>query len=128
MQREFFDKGIEYLKPMVLRDVADQLELHESTVSRVTSNKYMHSQRGIFELKYFFSRGIRRDEQDDIASASVKEAIRTMVAAEDSANPLSDQQIVEQLAANGIKLARRTVAKYREALGILSSARRKKYF
>ncbi len=127
-QREFFDQGIEYLKPMILRDVAETVEMHESTVSRVTSNKYVHTPRGIFELKYFFNSAIRRDHQNDIASESVKQAIKKIVAGEDAASPHSDQKIVEILAQDDIQIARRTVAKYREMLGILSSSKRKKYF
>ena len=127
-QREFFDKGIEYLKPMILRDVAEAVGMHESTISRVTSNKYVHTPRGLFELKYFFNSAIKRDHQEDIASESVKQAIKRIVTGEDPKNPLSDQQIVEILAQEDIRIARRTVAKYREMLGILSSSKRKKYF
>lgn len=127
-QRDFFDKGIEYLKPMILRDVAETVGMHESTISRVTSNKYVHTPRGLFELKFFFNSAIHRDNQDDIASESVKQAIKKIVGDEDPKNPHSDQKIVEILAQNGIKIARRTVAKYREMLGILSSSKRKKYF
>jgi len=130
MQRDFFDKGIEFLRPMILRDVADRIGMHESTISRVTSNKYVHTPRGIFELKYFFNSAIRRDNQEDIASESVKQSIKQVVSGEDPKAPLSDQQIVEILAreGKGIQIARRTVAKYREMLGILSSSKRKKYF
>jgi len=127
-QRDFFDKGIEYLKPMILRDVAESVGMHESTISRVTSNKYVHTPRGTFELKYFFNSAIRRDNQNDIASESVKQAIKNIIAGEDERAPLSDQRIVEILAQDDIKIARRTVAKYREMLGILSSSKRKKYF
>jgi len=127
-QRDFFDKGIEHLKPMILRDVAEAVGMHESTISRVTSNKYVHTPRGTFELKYFFNSAIRRDNQTDIASESVKQAIKNIVGGEDPKAPLSDQRIVEILAADDIKIARRTVAKYREMLGILSSSKRKKYF
>ncbi|MEM7139227.1 MAG: RNA polymerase factor sigma-54 [Myxococcota bacterium] len=127
-QREFFDKGIEYLKPMILRDVAETVGMHESTISRVTSNKYVHTPRGTFELKYFFNSAIRRDNQNDIASESVKQAIKGIIGGEDERAPLSDQRIVEILAQDDIKIARRTVAKYREMLGILSSSKRKKYF
>jgi len=127
-QRDFFDKGIEYLKPMILRDVAETVGMHESTISRVTSNKYVHTPRGIFELKYFFNSAIKRDHQEDIASESVKQAIKKIVASEDPKSPHSDQKIVEILAQDDIKIARRTVAKYREMLGILSSSKRKKYF
>jgi RNA polymerase sigma-54 factor len=127
-QREFFDRGIDHLKPMILRDVAETVGMHESTISRVTSNKYVHTPRGLFELKYFFNSAIRRDNQDDIASESVKQAIKKIVGGEDPQSPHSDQRIVEILAQDGIKIARRTVAKYREMLGILSSSKRKKYF
>ena len=127
-QQDFFDKGIEHLKPMILRDVAEAVGMHESTISRVTSNKYVHTPRGTFELKYFFNSAIRRDKQNDIASESVKQAIKNIIAGEDPKAPLSDQRIVEILAQDDIKIARRTVAKYREMLGILSSSKRKKYF
>ena len=127
-QQDFFDKGIEHLKPMILRDVAEAVGMHESTISRVTSNKYVHTPRGTFELKYFFNSAIRRDHQNDIASESVKQAIKSIIGAEDQKAPLSDQRIVEILGQDDIKIARRTVAKYREMLGILSSSKRKKYF
>jgi RNA polymerase sigma-54 factor len=127
-QRDFFDLGIEHLKPMILRDVAETVGMHESTISRVTSNKYVHTPRGIFELKYFFNSAIRRDNDTDIASESVKQAIKKIVSAEDERAPYSDQKLVEILAQDGIQIARRTVAKYREMLGILSSSKRKKYF
>lgn len=127
-QRDFFDKGIEFLKPMILRDIAEAVEMHESTISRVTSNKYVHTPRGLFELKFFFNSAIRRDNKEDIASESVKQAIKKIVAAEDPQSPHSDQKIVEILRDRDIRIARRTVAKYREMLGILSSTKRKKYF
>jgi len=127
-QREFFENGVEFLKPMILRDVADAVGMHESTVSRVTSNKYVHTPRGLFELKYFFNSAIKRDNNDAIASESVKQAIKKIIGDEDHSNPLSDQKIVELLASEGVVIARRTVAKYREMLGVLSSSRRKKYF
>jgi len=127
-QRDFFDKGIEYLKPMILRDVAEAVGMHESTISRVTSNKYVATPRGVFELKYFFNSAIRRDNAEDIASESVKQAIKKIIGEEDPRNPHSDQKIVEILAQDGVVIARRTVAKYREMLGILSSSKRKKYF
>jgi RNA polymerase sigma-54 factor len=127
-QRDFFDKGIEHLKPMILRDVAEAVGMHESTISRVTSNKYVHTPRGTFELKYFFNSAIKRDKQNDIASESVKQAIKNIISSEDPKAPLSDQRIVEILGQDDIKIARRTVAKYREMLGILSSSKRKKYF
>jgi RNA polymerase sigma-54 factor len=128
-QRDFFEKGVAYLKPMILRDVAETVGMHESTISRVTTNKYVHTPQGLFELKYFFNSSIRRTSEDDIASESVKQAIKKIIDEEDKQNPLSDQQIVELLAKrDGIQIARRTVAKYREMLGILSSSKRKKLF
>ncbi|MBK8693961.1 MAG: RNA polymerase factor sigma-54 [Deltaproteobacteria bacterium] len=127
-QHDFFEKGIEHLKPMILRDVADAVGMHESTISRVTTNKYVHTPRGIFELKYFFNSSIRRIAEEDIASESVKQAIKKIVAQEDAQAPLSDEQIVKELVHQKIVIARRTVAKYREMLGILSSAKRKQYY
>jgi RNA polymerase sigma-54 factor len=127
-QQDFFEKGIEHLKPMILRDIAETVGMHESTISRVTSNKYVHTSRGTFELKYFFNSAIRRDHHTDIASESVKQAIKNIIGGEDEKAPLSDQRIVEILAQDDIRIARRTVAKYREMLGILSSSKRKKYF
>ncbi|NUP08512.1 MAG: RNA polymerase factor sigma-54 [Polyangiaceae bacterium] len=128
-QREFLEKGVAYLKPMILRDVAAAVGMHESTISRVTSNKYVHTPQGLFELKYFFNSSISRVADEDIASESVKQAIKKIIVAEDKSNPLSDQAIVKILEdQDGIKIARRTVAKYREMLGILSSSKRKKMF
>ncbi|MBN1655169.1 MAG: RNA polymerase factor sigma-54 [Deltaproteobacteria bacterium] len=127
-QYDFFEKGIEYLKPMILRDVADEVQMHESTISRVTSNKYVHTPRGLFELKFFFNSGIRRSESEDIASESVKQTIKKIIESEDQSKPYSDQKIVELLADHGVVIARRTVTKYREMLRILSSSKRKKYF
>jgi RNA polymerase sigma-54 factor len=127
-QRDFFEKGIEHLRPMILRDVAETVGMHESTISRVTTNKYVHTPRGIFELKYFFNSSIRRMADEDIASESVKQAIKKIIGEEDPRNPFSDEQIVKQLEKQKILIARRTVAKYREMLGILSSAKRKQYF
>ncbi len=128
-QKEFFDKGVGYLKPMILKNVANDIGMHESTVSRVTTNKFMHTPVGIFELKYFFNSGIASaDGEADLASESVKEKIRQLVSKEDPARPLSDQRIVELLRAENIDIARRTVAKYRDILNILSSSKRKKHF
>ena len=128
-QRDFFEKGVAYLKPMILRDVAEAVGMHESTISRVTTNKYMHTPQGLFELKYFFNSSIRRVGEEDIASESVKQAIKKLIEEEDKSNPVSDQAIVEMLEKNeGIKIARRTVAKYREMLGILASSKRKRLF
>ncbi|MBN2282720.1 MAG: RNA polymerase factor sigma-54 [Deltaproteobacteria bacterium] len=127
-QRDFFDKGISCLKPMVLRDIADDVGMHESTISRVTTNKYMHCPRGMFELKYFFNSGISKTDGDTIASESVKEAIRKIISEEDPKNPCNDSRIVELLKKQHISIARRTVAKYREMMGIIPSSKRKKFF
>jgi RNA polymerase sigma-54 factor len=127
-QRDFLDKGIAHLKPLILRDVAEDIGMHESTVSRVTTNKYVHTPQGIFELKYFFNSSIARVSGEDIASEAVKNHIKQLVGAEDSKVPYSDQRLVELLRAQGIEIARRTVAKYREVLGILPSSKRKKYY
>lgn len=126
-QKEFFEKGSEFIRPMILRDIANDIGMHESTVSRVTTNKYVHTPRGIFELKYFFNSGINRTDGDSLASESVKLKIKDLVSGEDARNPLSDQKIVELLKKDGIKIARRTVAKYRDVLKILPSSKRKKY-
>ena len=127
-QREFFEKGSAYLKPLILRDVADDIGMHESTVSRVTTNKYVHTPQGIFELKYFFNSGITRSDGDDLASEAVKLKIRQIVANEDPKHPHSDQKIVELLLEQNIEIARRTVAKYREQLRIQPSSKRKQVF
>lgn len=128
-QKDFFEKGSEYLKPMVLRDIANDIGMHESTVSRVTTAKYVHTPQGIYELKYFFNSGISSsDGGDSLASESVKVKIKDLVAKEDPKNPLSDQKIVDLLKTDGIQIARRTVAKYRDVLKILPSSQRKKYF
>ncbi|MGZ3779341.1 MAG: RNA polymerase factor sigma-54 [Pseudobdellovibrionaceae bacterium] len=127
-QREFFEKGSEHLKPMVLRDIANDIGMHESTVSRVTTAKYVHTPQGIYELKYFFNSGINSSDGDALASESVKIKIKDLVSKEDPKNPLSDQKIVDLLKTEGIQIARRTVAKYRDVLKILPSSQRKKYF
>ncbi len=124
-QREFFDKGIAYLKPMVLRDVAQDIQMHESTISRVTTNKYAFTPQGIFELKYFFNSSIRRSHGGSIASASVQEKIRQIIAAENPKKPYSDDKIAQILKEDQISIARRTVAKYREMLKVLPSNKRK---
>ena len=125
LQRDFFEKGVAYLKPMVLRDVAEDVGMHESTISRVTTNKYMHTPHGIFELKYFFNSSINSFVGDAVASESVKERIRQLIKGEDASAPYSDQEIVEILERENIRIARRTVAKYREMLGILPSSKRR---
>jgi RNA polymerase sigma-54 factor len=127
-QLEFFDKGVEHLRPMILKDIAEDIGMHESTISRVTNNKYVHTPRGIFELKYFFNSSVARSDGLDVASESVKRMIAEIIKVEDTKRPLSDQTIVEMLEEKGIQLARRTVAKYREQLNILPSSKRKKYF
>ena len=127
-QREFFEKGIGFLRPMVLRDVAEDIGMHESTISRVTTNKYVSTPQGIYELKFFFNSAIGRSNGDEIASESVKNKIKDLVAAEDPRKPCSDQAITKLLKEQGIEIARRTVAKYREQLGILSSSKRKQVF
>ena len=126
-QREFFDKGITHLKPMVLRDVAEDIGMHESTISRVTTNKYAHTPQGIFELKYFFNSSIKRVHGEAIASASVQEKIRRLIENEDGRKPLSDSKMAEMLKAQNIDIARRTVAKYREIMGVLPSSKRKRF-
>ena len=128
-QREFFDGGISFLKPLILRDIADDVEMHESTISRVVTNKYMHTPRGIFEMKYFFGSSIHRTSGDDVAAKSVQEEIRKIIKEENHEKPFSDQEIVKSLQKrSGITIARRTVAKYREMMGVLPSSRRKKFF
>jgi RNA polymerase sigma-54 factor len=124
-QNDFFEKGVAHLRPLNLRDVADDIGMHESTVSRVTTNKYAHTPQGIFELKYFFNSSINRVDGDAIASESVKERIRKIVSNEDARRPLSDQRIAEMLKSGNIDIARRTVTKYREAMHILSSTKRR---
>jgi len=127
-QRDFLENGVANLRPMVLKDIAADIGMHESTISRVTSNKYVHTPQGIFELKYFFSSAIQKTNGDDIAAESVKEKIRQIIKVEDDRNPVSDQGIVDELKKQGITIARRTVAKYREMLGILPSSQRKALF
>lgn len=127
-QREFFDKGNQYLRPLVLRDIADDVQMHESTISRVVTNKYMHTPRGIFELKYFFSSGINKIDGDTLASKSVREKIKKFIAEENHKKPYSDNDIVRHLMKSGITIARRTIAKYRDIMGILPSSKRKRYF
>jgi RNA polymerase sigma-54 factor len=127
-QIDFLKHGISHLKPLVLRDVADDVGMHESTISRVTSNKYVHSPQGTFELKYFFNSGISKSDGSFVASQSVKNEIENIIKAEDPKHPLSDQAIAHKLKSKGVKIARRTVAKYREILGIVPSNRRKKHY
>lgn len=127
-QQEFLDHGVSSLKPMVLRDVAEDISMHESTVSRATANKYVHTPQGLFELKFFFQSGLRGGNGEDVASESVKEKIRGIIATEDLRKPYSDQHIAAVLSTDSIEIARRTVAKYREAMGILPSSKRRQPF
>jgi RNA polymerase sigma-54 factor len=124
-QRDFLDKGVTYLKPLVLRDVAEDIQMHESTVSRVTTNKFVYTPQGLHELKFFFNSAINSIEGDAIASESVKEYIRVTVKKEDGRKPYSDQEISDILKKVNINVARRTVAKYRENMGILPSRKRR---
>lgn len=126
-QKDFFEKGVEHLKPMTLKDVAQDINMHESTVSRVTTNKYAHTPRGIFELKYFFNTSVKCFDGGVMASIGVQEKIKQIILNEDSKKPYSDDKIVELLKKENIKLARRTVAKYRETMNLLSSTRRKQF-
>jgi RNA polymerase sigma-54 factor len=127
-QRDFLDSGLDHLRPMVLRDVAEDIGMHESTVSRVVSNKYIHTQRGLFPMKFFFHSGIDREYGDNISSLTVKRKIEQMIQAEDPKRPLSDSELMRILNREGIQIARRTVAKYRDELSIPSSTDRKQIF
>ncbi len=124
-QREFLDKGLPYLRPLALRDVGDDINMHESTISRVTTNKYVQTPQGLFELKFFFHSGIESTNGAMVSSVSVKKMIRDMVEAEEAASALSDQEIAHALHGQGLTIARRTVAKYREEMGILPSHQRR---
>src|SRR4029450_6308878 len=125
-QRDFLDKGVAFLRPLALRDVGEDIGMHESTISRVTTNKYVETPQGLFELKYFFHSGIASDTGEMVSSVSIKKKIRDMVAAEEATKPLSDQDVALVLRGQGLTIARRTVAKYREELGILPSHRRRR--
>ncbi len=124
-QRDFLDHGIEYLRPLVLRDVANDIGMHESTVSRVVTNKYMHTPQGVFEMKYFFHSGIASSYGEAVSSVTIKQRIRKIIEQEDPRKPLSDSKIVSILQREGLELARRTIAKYREELKIPTSNQRK---
>jgi RNA polymerase sigma-54 factor len=125
-QREFFEKGVQYLKPLTLREVADVIGMHESTVSRVTNAKYAQTPRGVLPLKFFFSSGLATNDGEDVSARGIKATIDKMVGEEDPKNPLTDQAIVERLEADGVQIARRTVAKYRDQLGVLAARMRKR--
>jgi RNA polymerase sigma-54 factor len=128
-QQEFLDYGIERMRPLVLRDVADDIGMHESTVSRVVNDKYMHTHRGVFELRFFFHSGIASNRGgENVSSLSVKERIKKIIADEEGKHPLSDAAIVKVLKSEGLKIARRTVAKYREELKIPASSQRRQMF
>ena len=124
-QREFLDSGIEHLRPLVLRDVANDIGMHESTVSRVVTNKYMHTPQGVFEMKYFFHSGISSSYGESVSSVTIKQRIKKIIESEDPRKPLSDSKIVSILQREGLVLARRTIAKYREELKIPTSNQRK---
>jgi len=128
-QRGFLDQGVEQMRPLVLRDVAEDIGMHESTVSRVVNQKYMHTHRGVFEMRFFFHSGISSSRGgEDVSSLTVKQKIRKIIESEDTAKPLSDSAIVKTLKAEGLQIARRTVAKYREELKIPSSSQRRRTF
>ena len=124
-QRDFLDHGIEHLRPLVLRDVANDIGMHESTVSRVVNNKYMHTPQGVYEMKFFFHSGISSSYGESVSSVTIKQRIRKIIEAEDPRKPLSDSKIVNILQREGLMLARRTIAKYREELKIPTSNQRK---
>ncbi len=125
-QREYFERGVQYLKPLTLREVAEVIEMHESTVSRVTNEKYVQTPRGVLPLKFFFSSGLSTDSGEDVSARGIKAKIEILVENEDPKKPLTDQSIVNVLKEEGIQIARRTVAKYRDQLGILSARMRKR--
>lgn len=127
MQRDFFEYGVHYLKPMTQKEIAERVTLHESTISRATSNKYVQTPRGIFELKYFFTSALSTANGEVTSSESVKKQIKAIIEQEDRKRPLSDQIIAEMLAKKGVEISRRTVAKYREEMMIPSSAKRKRF-
>jgi RNA polymerase sigma-54 factor len=127
-QRDFLEHGVAHLRPLVLKDVANDIGMHESTVSRATAGKYVHSPQGTFELKYFFTSSLRGGHGAEVSAESVKEKIRAIIAGEDARKPLSDQYIAELLAKEQIDIARRTVAKYREMMGILPSSKRRQVY
>lgn len=127
-QQDFLDRGVSHLRPLVLKDVANDIGMHESTVSRATAGKYVHTPQGTFELKYFFTSSLRSGHGEEVSAESVKEKIRSIIAKEDARKPLSDQYIAEMLAKEQIDIARRTVAKYRELMGILPSSKRKQVY
>ncbi|WP_418790965.1 RNA polymerase factor sigma-54 [Phosphitispora sp. TUW77] len=126
-QRDFFDRGVKYLKSMNLRNVAETLDIHESTVSRATAGKYMQTPRGLFEMKFFFSSGVSNIYGTSTSAEAVKKLIKELVEAEDQYKPMSDQRIAENIQAKGVNISRRTVAKYRDEIGILPTSQRRRY-
>ena len=127
-QRDFLDKGIDFLNPLVLKDVANDIEMHESTISRVTTNKYIHTPQGLFELKYFFHSSVGSAGGGDMSSVRVREMIKKLVKEENQEKPLTDDQIVKLLESSGVKIARRTITKYRKEIGIPSTSKRRKLY
>ena len=127
VQEEFIERGIEYIRPLTLQEIADKVGVHEATVSRTTRGKYMQTPQGSFEMKFFFSPGLRRDTGENQSSKSVQSIIKKMIEEEDKAKPMSDQKIADLLKVKGLNIARRTVTKYREALGILPTSMRRSY-
>jgi RNA polymerase sigma-54 factor len=127
-QRDFLDHGISHLKPLVLKDVAMDIGMHESTVSRATANKYVHTPQGTFELKYFFTSSLQGADGEEVSAESVKERIREIIAKEDPQQPFSDQHIAKMLSTEQVTIARRTVAKYRGMMGVLPSSKRRQGF
>ena len=125
-QKNFFEHGISHLKPLTLREVAEEVNMHESTISRVTNEKFCQTPRGVFQLKFFFSSSLSTDDGEDVSARGIKARISKLIDEEDSKKPLTDQAIVEILNSEGIQIARRTVAKYRDQLGILPARMRKR--
>jgi RNA polymerase sigma-54 factor len=126
-QREFMEKGIAFLKPMTMAQVAEVVGVHETTVSRAVSGKYIETPQGVFDMKFFFTTGLQTESSGDVSNTSVKDMITEIFKNENTTRPLSDQEVVKMLTAKGINIARRTVAKYRDNLGILPSNLRKVY-
>ncbi|MFN2564857.1 MAG: RNA polymerase sigma-54 factor, partial [Gemmatimonadaceae bacterium] len=125
-QRDFFEKGVQHLKPLTLREVAEVINMHESTVSRVTNEKYVQTPRGVLPLKFFFSSGLSTTAGEDVSARGIKAQIQKLVSEENPRHPLTDQAIVNILKQRGVNIARRTVAKYRDQLGVLSARMRKR--
>ncbi|MBH8605035.1 RNA polymerase factor sigma-54 [Thermoactinomyces sp. CICC 10522] len=126
-QKEFFEKGVDYLKPLTLKTIAEEVGLHESTVSRATQHKYMQTPKGLFPFRYFFPSGLATKSGENLSQETVKKKIKQFISGEDKKDPLSDQKIADLLCGEGIRISRRTVAKYRDEMGIVSSARRKRF-